>query len=455
MSITGIIVGILNLLEFRAKQILILALLVMLLAACQGLGGEPQIIATIPPGSNSAASEEQMIAETMLLGGETWAANCAECHGKLGEGTEKGAPLPDLTELTDEAILASVTGGVGDTMPAFGERLAAEQLQAVATYAKMISLARSRDMINADNPDQSPEVAVVPGATEEVAANPNMEMTDDPSVIQIERVASQVEVLDGRLYILQIVQFLNTSESVYFVQSENGHNSVSVRIPRGAQIQDIAENNYQISSDGTQVFDIQPVIPGEAHIMHLAYSLPYDETAVDGLTINQIFDFNLAGPVDVLVATDGLSLNSDTLSALDTRTSNGINVTRYGSELSLPSGASLTYTIRGVPVPLVPANVASSVETNTSGQAQNPIAYMLVGAGGSALIIASGLYLRERFFNPVKRRKPASAEDLIEQIAALDNQHREGKLDPDAYLRQRTVLKTQLSDLMKSQQPNS
>lgn len=340
-------------------------------------------------------------------------------------------------------------------MPAFGERLVAEQLQAVATYAKMISLARSRDMINADNPDQSPEVAVVPGATEEVAANPNMEMTDDPSVIQIERVASQVEVLDGRLYILQIVQFLNTSESVYFVQSENGHNSVSVRIPRGAQIQDIAENNYQISSDGTQVFDIQPVIPGEAHIMHLAYSLPYDETAVDGLTINQIFDFNLAGPVDVLVATDGLSLNSDTLSALDTRTSNGINVTRYGSELSLPSGASLTYTIRGVPVPLVPANVASSVETNTSGQAQNPIAYMLVGAGGSALIIASGLYLRERFFNPVKRRKPASAEDLIEQIAALDNQHREGKLDPDAYLRQRTVLKTQLSDLMKSQQPNS
>lgn len=422
-------------------------LLSLLLAACQGLGGEPRIIATIPPSGGSGAAGDQSIAETMLLGGEMWTANCAECHGNLGQGTDKGAPLPDLTSYSDEQILASVTNGITDRMPAFGETLAADQLQAVATYAKMISLARSRDMINSDNAAQNPDTVGVPSATEEAA--PDIQTTNDPSVIQIERVTSQVEVLDDTLYILQIVQFINTSDSVYFVESNGGHNSVSVRVPVGAQMQNIGDNAYQLSGDGTQVFDIQPVLPGEPHIMHLAYNLPYDQTAADGILIEQTFDYPLVGSVDVLVATNGLGLTSETLTALDTRTSGGVTITRYGTELTLPVGAGVSYTISGIPVQPAPVTTASTT-TNQAADPQNPIAYILIGAGGSALIIAGGLFLRERFFNPAKRPALVGAEDLMEQIAALDIQHKEGKITTEEYHRQRAILKTRLSTLMKS-----
>jgi cytochrome c553 len=123
--------------------------LLLAISGCQGLGGEPRIVATIPP-QESLTGFDQEIAATMMLGGDTWTANCADCHGRLGEGTADGAPLPDLTALTEGQILASVTNGVTEkNMPAFSDKLTAEELLAVATYASMISLARQRNMIDA------------------------------------------------------------------------------------------------------------------------------------------------------------------------------------------------------------------------------------------------------------------------------------------------------------------
>lgn len=429
----------------------------ILLSACQGLGGEPQIVATLPPNrmdNSGGTSDQQAIAATMMLGGEVWEANCAECHGRLGEGTEIGAPLPDLTGREDDHILASVTTGIEGRMPAFGEKLDDEQLEAVSTYAQMISLARSRDMIGAENNTDDAGNAEAEGETPtEVAAAP-LEMTDDPSVIQINRVVSQIEVLDDVLYILQIVQFVNTSDKVYFVSSGEGdgeHSSVSVQIPKNAQVQDMTGSAYQISDDGTRITDVQPAYPGQAHIMHLAYSLPYDDTLAEGVIVDQSFDYELSGPVEVLVATNGLNLTSDALAPRGTSTSGGVTITRYGSELTLPAGESVDYSISGIPVPPQATTVTTSPDASTSA-GQNPLAYMLIGAGASALIIAGGLYVRERFTSSGRQdESPAQVGvgALIEQIAALDMQYQEGKLNADDYAQRRATLKAKVSALMK------
>ncbi|MBK8027088.1 MAG: c-type cytochrome [Chloroflexi bacterium] len=140
----------------------VLVLIFPALAACDGLAGEPRIVATIPPSSADSADtasiapdmSDSEIAAVMTLGGQIWADRCAQCHGEMGGGTADGAPLPDLSDMSDEAILIAIAEGLtseeGKEMPAFGEELNAEQLNAAMTYAKMMSRAIRQGMINSD-----------------------------------------------------------------------------------------------------------------------------------------------------------------------------------------------------------------------------------------------------------------------------------------------------------------
>lgn len=62
------------------------------------------------------------------------AANCSSCHTLAAAGAE-GRIGPNLDEDKPDAakVVEYVTNGEG-TMPAFGKRLSAEQIQAVADY---------------------------------------------------------------------------------------------------------------------------------------------------------------------------------------------------------------------------------------------------------------------------------------------------------------------------------
>ena len=189
--------------------------------------------------------------------------------------------------------------------------------------------------------------------------------------------------------------------------------------------------------------------------MHLAYALPYgDEQTTAGLVINQTFDYALTGPVDVLVATDGLTLTAESLTSRDSRSSNGVTIWRYGADLSLPANSSLSFTITGVPVAPAPADtsVDAAQATTTSASTPSPLAYMLVGAGISALLIAGGLYLRERLVAS-KSSANATIEQLMDQIADLDTRHQAGQIKAEAYNRQRSSLKSRLAVLMSAQAP--
>ncbi|MBL8134232.1 MAG: cytochrome c [Anaerolineae bacterium] len=147
---------------------LILLLVLPALAACSGLAGEPRIVATIPPSAAEPAASDlgsdAEIAAVMTLGGEVWTDNCARCHGAMGGGTEEGAPLPDLSDRSDEQILAAITNGLrtgdGKEMPAFGEELTDEQLNAAMTYAKMMSRAIAQGMVGSE-PDAPVSTAEV------------------------------------------------------------------------------------------------------------------------------------------------------------------------------------------------------------------------------------------------------------------------------------------------------
>ncbi len=527
---------------------LLLHLPLALIVSCTGLGGEPNIVGQIPSeSSNNSEASPDDIGVVMTLGGEVWAQNCTRCHGDMGAGTPDGAPLPDLSAYTDEQILASITNGVHhngmEVMPAFGGQLATDELEAVRTYAKMMSIAMARGMVNTDTntasptqivqaPASTPEATddggeqfgfvagtvsngssggglpgnltvrlhvikselieeviegttdangayilldvpfedhyqyvvtvgyngmmfvseIVPGASVSDPANPSLDMpitiyeiTTDPTSVIIDTINAQAFVQDDVLQVVQIVRFTNVSDRVFFqFEGELPETSMFVRVPEGATFFDQVATDYLLSADGTRVYSTMPLMPGRSQTMHIAYMLAYSS----GVSVTQTFDYAINGRVDVALVNNGLTLTGEGLPANGTIDMGGRALATYGSVIRLAAGEPFAYTLTGTPI----------VETVSGGSTLNPLAYVLIGAGVTALVIAGVLTLRDRRAHRGSNASQASDKNkiaqLMEQIASLDALHRDGKLDAREYTRRRDALKAQLSALMNLE-PNN
>jgi Cu/Ag efflux protein CusF len=71
-------------------------------------------------------------------GGEIYKTQCAECHGGMGEGAKKGISLLKGHALkhSENEYIIQVTDGDGTKMPAFKDKLSAEQILAVVKYIR-------------------------------------------------------------------------------------------------------------------------------------------------------------------------------------------------------------------------------------------------------------------------------------------------------------------------------
>jgi cytochrome c553 len=509
--------------------LLLIALSALVAAGCSGLSSEPRIVATLP--ADAGNSDEAQLASTMALGGELWQANCAECHGRTGEGAANGVPLPDLTGKSDEELLAVIINGTtanGVTMPAFGETFTDEQIDAAMTFAKMLSLAISRGMVNAsatDEPnatDEAPALAdagitrgtvsgVLTNGTAGAAVPPDSTVTlhviesdiaeeafeavvnadgsyrfadvpfsadyqyvitapygdvqyvSDIAVLDggetemtlpvtvyeggatadsivITGMSAQVMVANSVMQVIELANFTNTSDRVYFSVVDGVGTSVALRIPPDATMLSSVSDRYLV--EGNTIADTRPLLPGEDHLIHVAYSLPYS----GGVSVMQPLDYALTGDFNVIMATSGLTAAGNGIVQLDPITSGGNSYANFGGALDLAAGSTLTFDVSGTPV--MPASSAGT----TGSSSLTPFAYVLIGAGISSLLISAVLIVRER----AKKTKTAAPEQsaiaqLMEQIAALDSQHQAGAIKTKEYQRQRSALKAELSTLMKAQ----
>lgn len=79
-------------------------------------------------------------AESIALGGDLYAANCAQCHGPEGQGTQRAPSLnvrSFLTDTNDLAMEQIITSGVpGTAMPAWGTRMSASDIQAIVGFIR-------------------------------------------------------------------------------------------------------------------------------------------------------------------------------------------------------------------------------------------------------------------------------------------------------------------------------
>lgn len=136
-----------------AKLIFLLFLISFVMSACTGLGGEPEIVATIPPPTAipQASENEPTFPQTMPdieNGAKIFASRCVECHGENGNGQGplvlEGSipPAPDMTDLSMTALdtpldwYNTITNGrIENLMPPWRNALTPEERWDVTFYA--------------------------------------------------------------------------------------------------------------------------------------------------------------------------------------------------------------------------------------------------------------------------------------------------------------------------------
>lgn len=264
------------------------------------------------------------------------------------------------------------------------------------------------------------------------------ETTNDPSVITINSFVAQIVQAEGSLQVAQIVRFSNASNTIFTLDETldgDRHPSVNVPMPQGAEILSTADdpNRYTLSSDGRTLIDTLPVYPGQNHLVHIIYRLPFDGSARVELPL----DYPLQGLVRLLVEPGSLTIRGDQVPSLGTQSLGSAVVEAYGAEVTLPAGSTLRYEIAGAGA-VQPALVLTS----------DLLPYILIAVGSASILVAAALYYFGR-----RSPTPAGNDDrarqiLIEQIAELDDLNQKGQIDPAAYKERRERLKARLASLM-------
>jgi mono/diheme cytochrome c family protein len=272
------------------------------------------------------------------------------------------------------------------------------------------------------------------------------ELTDDPANINILGLVTQINPAGELLEVLHVVRFENTSDRLFSTDHEirdERFASVSVALPPGALVLGLeGETRFVIDQETFTVTDTRALLPGAEHFVRVSYLLPYSSEAI----IEYPVDYNLNGPVRLLVGTQALSVISEQFEPLGVETIHDTEYMAYGGNLSLQSGDLIRYELRGR-APGIGTSQDSSVVT-----ADNLLPVLAVAAVLIALFTGGILALSRRHPEGADtiRQQSLLIDGLVRQIAELDEQHERGEINHDLYHHRRSQLKARLAELMDS-----
>ena len=254
------------------------------------------------------------------------------------------------------------------------------------------------------------------------------ETSSDLSVIRFEQVHIFFEVSDGLVQVIAVYTFSNLGETTWLVESLT--EIPFIKVPLTAQ--NVGFDRTQDSAPllGTENGFAMP--PSETTYGFVSfYTLPY----TSGMQISQLFTQD-ADALLVLVP-EGVKLKSDTLTQGDLQTFNNTKYREYNG-VGIAAGSTLTVQLSGSP--------------KSAGGVSMANILIVVGVLG-ILLISLGLWLYARDRRRADARDEdeseddfASQEDLLDAIIALDDLHRAGKINADAYHARRAELKARLKD---------
>jgi mono/diheme cytochrome c family protein len=254
--------------------------------------------------------------------------------------------------------------------------------------------------------------------------------TTDYSKLVFDQAHYFVDVADGVAQVIGVYTFSNLSEETIVIDAPD--EVPFIKFPAGAQ-----EIGYERTQDSAPLVVAEngfAIPPSETPYGLVAfYTMPYEGK----LEIAQPF----AQPAlsVLMLIPDGMKLKSAQLTEGDLQDFQGASYREYRGG-AMESGDTLTFNLSG--------NPKQSADTQSSTQ-QNIL--IGIGALGGVLILAGlWMYLRDR--NRVEEIEEQddedegfeAEEDILDAIIALDDLHRSGKINDEAYQTRRDELKARL-----------
>lgn len=381
------------------------------------------------------------------------ASTAGTISGTVTNGTAGGTVPPGLTLTLRVFDLTSADQRVEDTRET--------TLNADGTYTftdVTIQAGRAYDVFTFYHDRAFGNSTVVETVTETSLSLPVSlyEITSDPGVIQITGLVTQIVAESGRIQVAQVYSFSNTSDRLFSTDEtfgetsfgETRYGSVSVVVPAGAQLSGFADDQtrYIIASDGSTITDTVPVLPGDGHIFHLLYTMPY----TGSLQIEHAVNHAVNGPVRLLITPTTVSVTSPQLASIGPQTLRNVTYQGYGNNLTLAAGDVIRYQLSGAAA----APTVSAPSTVVTANTLVPV--VLVGGGIMIIIVGVFIYLRGRAPAAAPAAPPPAdtqslIDGLVRQIAELDDAHANGELDEPTYQKRRKRLKTRLAELMDNE----
>ncbi len=264
--------------------------------------------------------------------------------------------------------------------------------------------------------------------------------THDPRVVSLARIDLYIEPLTlgdlgAGLYITQMLRYRNRSDRIY--TSGRGFDdgreaSLLIQLPAGAKLlSGDAQGRYVLIENleplPDSAIDTLPVMPGESHTVLLEYWLPY----ADAADFAQAFNNLIEAEVTVSLS-DNLHVESDWLQPHEAADL-GTGIRQYRASLSLERDPQVSFGISGKPS----SHDALVITSET-------LPALLLGV---ILLAAAtiGAISRRR-----KDGRNGNIDSLVAELARLEADHEQGRINHDLYHQRRRALKAKLAQRIEA-----
>ncbi|GAB4568915.1 MAG: hypothetical protein Kow0077_00550 [Anaerolineae bacterium] len=278
------------------------------------------------------------------------------------------------------------------------------------------------------------------------------EITNDPAVLRFTAGVMRITFTHFGMDVAEVLSVENNSDRLYLsdeVLSENQRVALRIPLPPGA-----GGVGFEPGMQGTRfltdenesvIIDTQPVRPGRDDLF-FSYFIPYE----DGAIIEQELPIRFEGPFHILIEADQVDLTGGQFTVAGERVDmGGAAFDAYIAQLALEPGDALSFELSGTPDAV---NAFRDAGQEASG-GLNPlliaiivIGVVLIGVGGFLFLLRQG---------DVAEESSSRIDELLEEIADLDNRHDRGEINHDLYHRTRAALKAELAELMREQSDES
>ena len=269
------------------------------------------------------------------------------------------------------------------------------------------------------------------------------DVTTNPLVVDVARIDLFIEAVawedrGAGLYVSQLVRFRNSSDRIYTSGRafDDGREAVLLlQFPRGAHaLSDDHGGRYVLIENmdnlPNSVIDTQPVTPGAEHQIALEYFLPYQ----DGLEFQQEFSNALDAEVTLRIS-EPLTVESERF--LSENAGAAADAARvYSGQLRMESEPRLAFRISGEPF------ATSSADPQVVTGEVLPLLVACAAALAAGALIGLGWLKRTRAGGA------SEIDSLVAELARLDADHDQGRINHDLYHHRRRELKAKLAERM-------